>query len=200
MSLFLLSNEILKQEKISFLPRMKGLFSLLENAQVIFMGLLVILTVILAIYAVIPLPSIPQKFILCKAERSISKSLATDLGIILQSAPVSTKKSNFWYPYLVKTEMGIIGSGIIPNWVRFWFSGNSKRIDANCSFRRDEANYQCSSINMFAKKLFYEPRVGAGKCKNSIIFSSDIFTAIAFLEFGIRNSFHINSPFKSNIA
>lgn len=75
---------------------MNELFSLLESAHVIFTGGVVIFTVILAIYATMIPPSIPEKYILGKEVVSIFKSSAADFGIMLQSAPVSTRKSNFW--------------------------------------------------------------------------------------------------------
>src|ERR1039457_2481378 len=98
-SLLLLSKIMLNFEKMSFLPRINGLCSLLDNAQVISMGVLVIITVIFVRYAVIPLPSMPQNCNLGRLARLIPKSWATDFGITEQSAPVSTRKSNFWYPY-----------------------------------------------------------------------------------------------------
>ncbi len=195
-TLFLLSNKILNLEKMSFLPRIKGLFSLLDKAQVISTGVFVILTVILARYAIMPLPSMPQKCILGITERFMSRSLATDFGMMLQSAPVSTIKSNFWYPYFVKTGTEITGSGIIPNSVYFWFKGNSERIDADCALGRDQANSQSRSLNMFLGKLFYKLRIGFGVCDNLPVFPGNVFAGIIFLKFCVRNSLHF-SPQKS---
>ena len=190
-SLFLLSNVISKLEKISFLPRINGLFSLLDKAQVISIGVFVILMVILVRYAIIVPPSMPQNFILGNVETLIAKSLATDLGIIVQSAPVSTIKSNFWYPYLVKTGIGITGSGIIPSCVCFWFKGKLERIDTDCLFRRDKTNSQFCSIDPFLGKLCYQLRIGLSVGKNLAVFSGNIFSRIIPLQLCIRDNFHI---------
>lgn len=188
--LFLLSKTMLNLEKISFLPKMNGLFSLLDNAQVICMGVLVILTVILARYAKTPLPSIPQKRITGNEQRLIPKSLATDLGIIEQSAPVSSRKSNFWYPYIVSTESGATGSGITPNAVCFWLKGNSARINTECAFRRDKTDGDILPVDMFLDKFPYQPGVTFGVGNNAAVFAADIFAGIAFLQFSIRNCLH----------
>jgi len=190
MSLFLLSKEMLKLENISFLPNIKGVFSLLDNAHVIFTGAFAIFTVILARYANMLPPSMPLKRIFGKAERLIPRSLATDWGMMLQSAPVSTKKSNFWYPYLVKTGMEMTGSGIIPNCVRFWFRGNLEGIDADGVFRRDESNGQFCPVKMFTGNLFYKLGICLGMCKGFIASSCNVFTSIVFLKFGIGDKFH----------
>ncbi len=189
-NLFLLSNMILNFEKISFLPRMNGLFSLLDNAQVISTGVFVILTVILARYAMTPLPSMPQKRIFGSLESPTPKSPATDLGIIVQSAPVSTKKSNFWYPYLVKTAIGTIGSGIIPNCVYFWFRGKLARINTDCAFGRDEANNQTFPVNMLLEQLFRKLEVGFGMGNNLAISSANVFSGVVLLQPCVGNSFH----------
>ena len=164
-SLFILSNAILKWEKISFLPKMNGLF-------------------------MTPLPSMPQKRIFGRLERSILKSPDTDLGIIVQSAPVSTKKSNFWYPYLVKTAIGTTGSGIIPNCVYFWFKGKLARINANCAFRRDETNNQVSPLNVLLEQLFRKLEVGFGMSNNLAISSTNVFVSVVLLQYCVGNSFH----------
>jgi hypothetical protein len=151
--LFLLSNTIVNIEKISFLPSIKGLFSLLDKAQTISTGLSVIFTVILARYAAIPLPSVPQNRMTGNEDNLMPKSLATDLGMMEQSAPVSTKKSNFWYPWIVSTGMGTTGSGMAPNSVRFWFRGNSDCIDAQRAFGGDKANSEGFSVDMLFNEL-----------------------------------------------
>lgn len=190
MSLFLLSKEILNFEKISFLPKMNGLFSLLDNAQVISIGVFVILTVIFVRYAVTPPPSIPQKCILGKSLRLRFKSWATDLGMMLQSAPVSTKKSKFWYPYFVKTAIEITGSAMVPNCVCFWPKGKSECINTDGSFGRYESDAHYRPVNMFLKQFFRKLGICFGMCKNLAVFSCDIFTGIIFLEFCIRDSLH----------
>ena len=190
MSLFLLSKEMLKLENMSFLPNIKGLFSLLDNAQVICTGVFVIFIVILVKYANMLPPSIPLKRIFGNAERLIHRSLATDWGMMLQSAPVSTKKSNFWYPYLVNTGIEITGSGIIPNCVRLWFRGNLERIDADGAFRRDESNGQLCSVKMFTGNLFYKLGICLGMCKSFIASSRNIFAGIVFLKPYIGYRFH----------
>ena len=189
-SLFLLSNVISNLEKISFLPRINGLFSLLENAQVMSTGVLVILTVILARYATTLFPSIPQKCIWGRTERLIPRSRATDLGIIVQSAPVSTKKSNRWYPSLVKTAIGITGSGMVPNCVRFWFKGKLTRIDADGVFGGDKADNQIFSIDMLLGQFFRKLGIGFSMGNNFVVFSANIFAGIIFLQSRVRNIFH----------
>ena len=114
-------------------------------------------------------------------ERLMPKSLATDFGIMEQSAPESTKKSNFWYPYMVMTEIGTTGSGIIPNDVRFWFRGKSERINAECTFRWNKPDSQSLPVNVFFNKLSHELRIGFGMRDNMVIFASDIFACIASL-------------------
>ena len=190
MSLFLLSKEMLKLENISFLPNIKGLFSLLDNAHVIFVGVFVIFTVILARYANMLPPSMPLKRIFGKLESLIPRSLATDFGMVLQSAPVSTKKSNFWYPYFVKRGMETIGSAMIPNCVYLWFKGKLERIDADCTFGGDKSNSQCPSVNIFMRNLFGKLRIGLGMCKNFVSFSCNVFTSIVFLKPCIGYGFH----------
>ncbi len=185
--LFLLSKTILNLEKISFLPNMNGLFSLLDNAQVISTGVLVILTVILARYAKTPLPSIPQKRITGREESSMPKSLATDLGIIEQSAPVSIRKSNFWYPYIVRTESGATGSGIIPNSVCFWLKGNSTRINTECAFRGDEADGDILPVNVFLDKFLHQQRIAFGVRNNTAVLAADVLASVVFLQFCVRN-------------
>lgn len=194
-NLFLLSNEILNLEKISFLPRINGLFSLFDRAQMISIGVFVILIVILAMYALTPLPSIPLKRILGKLGRLTSRSCATDLGIILQSAPVSTRKSNFWYPYLVRTATGITGSAIIPNsCVCFWFKGKSADIYADGAFGGHESDSYYCPVNVFSDKFFYKLGVCFGMRKNMAVFSRDIFAGVGFLKLCVGDSFHIRSP------
>ena len=188
--LFLLSNTMLNLENTSFLPRINGLFLLVESAQVISIGVAVILTVILAIYPSIVPPSIPLKCILGKLQASIPKSWATDSGMMLQSAPVSTRKSNFWYPYFVKTGIEITGSGIIPNCVCFWFKGNSERINTDSFFRRDKTDSKRCPVNMFLGKFLYQLRIASCMHKDFIAFSGNIITGIVFLKFCVRNSFH----------
>ncbi len=188
--LFLLSNTMLNLENTSFLPRINGLFLLVESAQVIFIGVAVILTVILAMYPFIVPPSIPLKCILGKEPTSIPKSWATDSGMMLQSAPVSTRKSNFWYPHFVKTGIGMTGSGIIPNRVCFWFKGNSERINADSFFRRDKTDSERCPVNMFSGEFLHQLRIAFCMHKNFIAFSGNIIAGIMFLEFCVRNSFH----------
>jgi len=190
MSLFLLSKMMLNLEKISFLPKMNGLFSLSDNAQVISMGVLVILMVILARYAQTLLPSIPQKRILGNEESISPKSLATDLGIIEQSAPVSMRKSNFWYPCIVRTDSGATGSGIRPNSVCFWLRGNSARIDTECAFRRDKPDGNILTVDMFLEEFLYQPGVAFGMGDNAAVLAANIFSGVVLLQLSIRNCLH----------
>lgn len=191
---------MLNFENISFLPRINGLFSLLDRAHKISTGVLIIFIVILAIYAVIPPPSIPQKCIFGREDKSIFRSFATDFGMILQSAPVSTRKSYFWYPYFVKTGMGITGSGIIPNCVRLWPKGNLECIDADSIFWRNETDSQRRSVYVPLRYLFYKLCIGLGMRKNFISSSCDVFAGIIVLKFCIRDSFHMVSSSTYNLA
>ena len=150
-----------------------------------------IFTDILARYAITLLPSMPQKRILGRLERSMPKSRATDCGIMAQSAPVSIKKSNRWYPSLVKTAMGIMGSGMIPNCVRFWFKGKSTRINADSAFGGDKANNQAFSVDTFLGQFLGKLGIRFGMGNNLVIFSANIFTRVVFLQSRVRNIFHI---------
>ena len=154
MSLCWLSKRILKWEKISLRPRMNGICLLFENAQVIFSGLFVILIVIFPIYVMIFPPSIPEKNIFLAWERSTFKSAAIDLGIIVQSAPVSMRNSKFWYPYLVRTGKEMIGSTPMPNSVCFSVKGKSTGIDVKNVFAWDKADGQFCSVNTFLSNFF----------------------------------------------
>lgn len=191
-SFFLLSNKMLNFEKTSFLPRINGLCSLLDKAQVISVGIPVILTVILAICAVILPPSIPEKRIFSKAARSIPRSFATDFGMMLQSAPVSTRKSNSWYPYRVKTGMEMTGSATIPNRVRFWFRGKSERINADSAFGGDKPDDQSRPVYMFLDKFFYKLGICPCVSKDMAIFPRYIFAGIPLLKLCIGNCFHFS--------
>lgn len=188
--LFLLSNTMLNLENISFLPRINGLFLLVESAQVISIGTAVILAVILVIYPYIVPPSIPLKCILGRLETLIPKSWATDSGMMLQSAPVSTRKSNFWYPYFVKTGIEMIGSGIIPNCVCFWFKGNSERINADSFLRRDKTDSKRCPVNMFLGKFLRQLRIGPCVHKDFIALSGNVIACVMLLKFCVRNRFH----------
>ena len=191
MSFFLLSKRMLNFVKMPFRPRINGVFSLLENAHVISMGLPVIFMVILAMYVTTLRPSIPQKLILGAVEMSMSRSPARCLGKTVQSAPVSTKKSNFWNPYLVRIGIAIIGSAIIPSWVCLWPRGKSKGIDVYDIVTGDEANGQVGSVKAFLRDFFAKLGVGLRVGQDIIIFTSNVFSPIFLLQSCIRNCFHI---------
>ena len=193
-----LSNRMENLEKISFLPRRNRIpFS--EKAQVIATGTARIFTVILPIYAVTAFSPIPRNLISGQSSREMSKSSATDTGRIETSAPVSTRKSNFWYPYLVKTGILMIGSAMTPNAFRFLPNGYSPRINTNSTFGRNDANREGAPVEMLLADFTSQSAVGRSAYEHFSVPVRDEFTAVTRLDFGVRDfRFHDKNSVTQN--
>jgi len=188
----LLSKRMLNFEKMSLRPRINGVCSLLENAQGISIGFFVSLSVIFPMYVMMGDPSIPQKDILFAPVISTCKTLVRDKGTMVQSAPVSTKNSKGWYPYLVRTGMAMIGSRTVPIWVCLSLNGNSAGIiNIKEIFTGNKSDCQFGRVDTLLGDFFIQLLKSFRMEYNAIIFMSDVFTTVFALKPGIRNSFHL---------
>jgi hypothetical protein len=99
-------------------------------------------------------------------------------------------RSNSWYPYFVKTEIGMTGSEIVPNCVRFLPRGKLTCINADGFLGRHEPKNHFFPVDMFLSKFFYQLRVSFCAGNNMAVFSSYVFSGMGSLNFCIGNSFH----------
>ena len=182
-----LSNSKENRSKISFLPRINGVFSFAAKAQVISIGSAMILMMILPMRAGAASPPIPRNLIFGQDSISIARSSVTDSGMMVQSAPVSTRKSKFWYPYLVRTGILIMGSARMPSELRFSPNENSPRIDTKRFFGRDVSEGQVSTVQMFSPDRAGQLPVSIGTGEHMAVFASDKFAAVSNLDFGVRH-------------
>ena len=174
-------------EKISFLPRIKGVFSLAAKAQVTAIGSSMIFILIRAMRALTDSPPIPWNFIREESSRSIERSCAAAAGIMEQSAPVSTRKSKFWYPYLVKIGMRMMGSARIPSAVRFSPNGNSPRIDTESFLGRNVPKGQGAAVQTLLPDLANKSAVGSGACEDQAVLTGDEFSSVTTLKLRVGN-------------
>jgi hypothetical protein len=182
-----LSNNTENIEKMFFLPKMNGVFSLGANAQVTATGSSIIFTVNFPSLASNDSPPTPRNLMIAQSSRSNGRSFATAAGMMEQSAPVSTRKSKFWYPALVKTGILMIGSRVTPKELLLSPYGNSPGINEKGILRWDVSNGEQSSGQFFSSDLAGQFAVRAGACEHVRAFAGDESAAEPALEFQIRD-------------
>jgi hypothetical protein len=104
-----------------------------------------------------------------------------------QSAPVSTRKSKFWYPKLVKTGILMMGSEVTPKMLLLSPYGNSPGINEKGILRRDVTNSEQSSGQFFPSDLTGKFAVRASACEHVSASAGDEFSAEPALEFQVRD-------------
>lgn len=174
-------------EKTSFLPRINGICSLAAKAHVTAIGLPMIFKTILLTRADTVSPPIPRNLIRRPRLRSMARSAANDAGTMEQSAPVSTRKSKFWYPYFVRRGMEIMGSASRPRAVRFFPNGYSSRIDTKVLLWGDVAERKGFSIQPLLADFADQAPIGVCTGEYCTAFAGNELTSITDLKFGIRN-------------
>src|SRR3989338_1053374 len=172
--------------KMSFRPRRNGLFSNSEKAHVILRGSAKILTVMALICALTGTLPIPKKLICSQSSKSIFNNSAMSAGITEASAPMSTRKSKFWYPNLVKTGSLISGSGRAPHQLGLSPNENSPCINARV-FRRNVTKCHGFTKQASSFHLTKEFAQGVGMRKHSSISVNDVLTAVSILKFNVGN-------------
>ena len=187
--LFLLSKNKLNCENISALPSIYGQDWFSEKRQRISNSYWHILTWILPSQTVIPLPpSMPYERSFEQEAKSISNHSAICAGSIEKSAPVSSRKSIRWYPYLFLKRIGISTSGMLPRVVSFSRIGNS--INTDSSFWGDVADNHFRISD--AVSNFIPQRLG-GFCRryDTAVDSGYKFTSEFFLKLWIAFRIHV---------
>lgn len=188
--LFLLSKIMLKREKISILPRRRGLESSSVKRHLIENLYLEILMVMSPMYTFNGSFLSPYVLSCLQEDKSTPVSSAIYLGRTVQSAPVSKINSNGRNPSLVKTSTIITGSDTSPRVVSFLSKGNS--IDTSGSFWRDASNHYIFSMwdMVFLKQdkeAFHRWRTG----NDFVIAPGDEFTAKFILKLHMSFCMHI---------